>query len=298
MPKKAILIGFFVAISLAIASAQPQTDTIIDPLQQELKELWLRSTAHLADTALGLQIRNTLQEYFAYTNQITAKLPTLDGLSDLIAPDKKIRLITWTHALPNDETLYQGLALYQDTNDSLQFYPLTDRQLPVGNGLIDEKWFVTNNPPTEWLGAVYYAIQPFSFQGTSAYILLGVAGHTSLCTRKIVETVYIDEADQLQFGLPCLAYSRTKIFRRILYTYSARVAMTLQLMDNGKTILIDHLAPAAPQYVGLPQFYGPDASQDAFRLSESGYWIYENDVLAAPEQDRETNRKHEYMRGF
>lgn len=265
---------------------------------EKLMELWHRSSLNLYDTACGTLFQQELAQLLAAQGTIDYELPELAGLSDLLAPDRRLRLITWTHELASEETLYKGIALYRDSHDSLRILPLKDRQLPVKQGFINEQWFNFPCSLSEWIGAVYYGIQPFEFQGIKAYLLLGVAGRTPLCTRKVIETMYIDATDELQIGLPCLAYTNTRIFQRILYSYSSRVAMTLQLIEKGKKVLIDHLAPSAPQYSGLPQFYGPDGSQDAFILSKEGYWRHENDVLVTDPVEHSPTKKLIYNKGY
>jgi len=264
----------------------------------KLLELWERSSRDLYDTACGTLFQQALASRFKAHGTIDYALPALAGLTDLTASDKRLRIITWTHALATEETLYKGMVVYLDAKDSLQVLALKDRQIPVKEGYIDEKWFNLPCTPDEWIGAVYYAIQPFEFQGVKAYLLLGVAGRTPLCTRKVVETMYLDATGELQLGLPCLAYSNTRIFQRIFYSYSTRVAMTLQLIAQGQQVLIDHLAPSSPQYSGIPQFYGPDGSQDRFVLSSGGYWRHESDVLVADPVEHTPNKNLRYNKGY
>lgn len=264
-----------------------------------LKFLWQRSSENLTDTACGSGITNELLHLFTTHPQLSRPLPTLTGLTDLLAKDGRLRLITWTHNLPSGETLYKGVVAHLDINDSLHLTQLRDRMLPVGAGHISEEWFNSPASPDRWFGAIYYEVEPFEFQGTPAYLLLGVAGHTSLCTRKVIETLYIDATGDLQFGLACLSYSPRRTFHRIFYSYSARAGMTLHFIKDGTQVLIDHLSPSAPQYSGLPQFYGPDASQDVFTRSEVGYWRHETDVvIAAPTNSEPTPSTLHYQKGY
>ena len=287
-----ILVFLCICIHSAVG-ARPDSST-----PDKLQELWTRSSLNLYDTACGTLFQQELAQLLAAKGTIDYVLPELTGLSDLLAPDRRLRLITWTHELASEETLYKGIALYLDKHDLLHILSLKDRQIPVKQGFIDEQWFNLPCSSNEWIGAVYYGIQPFEFQGIKAYLLLGVAGRTPLCTRKVIETMYIDATDELQIGLPCLAYTNTRIFPRILYSYSSRVAMTLQLIEKGKKVLIDHLAPSAPQYSGLPQFYGPDGSQDAFVFSEDGYWRHENDVLITDPVEHSPTKNLIYNKGY
>ncbi|MGP1362351.1 MAG: hypothetical protein ACTTKZ_01530 [Bacteroides sp.] len=268
------------------------------PTMEHLVALWQRSSANLYDTACGTQIQEALLSLFTSQDDLQYPIPRLEGMKDLTASDGKLRILTWTHTLPDQETCYKGVVVFKSATNQLKITLLKDRLLPVGQGNIDERWFTLSTSPNEWIGAVYYAIEPFEFQGTKSYLLLGVAGHTPLCSRKVIETFYIDATDELQLGIPCLLYSKTKIFQRIFYSYSARVAMTLQFIDKGERILIDHLSPSAPQYSGIPQFYGPDASQDAFVRTESGYWRHESDILVSDPIKHSSSSKKVYQKGF
>lgn len=301
-PLRAILLTalpFLLTLPLYGASPAPTDSTqVSSPDFTHLNDLWRRSSADLADTACGTEIAQELTRLFQ-EQPLSLPLPTLSGLKDLTASDGRLRLLTWTHALrASGETLYKGVALHRDAADSLHITLLRDRQLPVGAGHIEEAWFNTPASPEQWFGAVYYEVEPFDFQGTPAYLLLGVAGRTELCTRKVIESLYIDATGDLQFGIPCLSYSPRRTFHRIFYSYSSRVAMTLHFIKGGSQVLIDHLAPSAPQYSGLPQFYGPDASQDAFTRTEVGYWRHEADVIVSAPIDSVTTTPHRYQKGY
>lgn len=288
----------FLGFAIAVLSIFLDPSFVLAQVSDKLQEYWSHSSQNLYDTACGTQFQSELMSRLSASKAIDYQLPELAGLTDLISPDAQLRVITWTHALSSEETLYKGIVVYRPQKDSLRVLALKDRHIPVKQGYIDDKWFNLECSANEWIGAVYYGIQPFDFQGIKAYLLLGVAGRTPLCTRKVIETLYIDTTGDVHWGLPCLAYSSAQIFQRIFYSYSTRVAMTLQLIEKGKKVLIDHLAPSSAQYSGLPQFYGPDGSQDAFVLSEGGYWRHESDVLISDPTEHSNNQKRIYNKGF
>ena len=175
-----------------------------------------------------------------------------------------------------------GILAHQVGGSTVALFPLHDARLPVGRGLIDEQLFTEERTPSNWLGASYYALVPFTWHAQQSYLLLGVAGATELVTRRVVESLQFDKSGAPHFGIPCLMYQR-KQYRRMLWSHGRRVAMTLHPIDDGRRILIDHLSPSRPEFSGMPQFYGPDFSQDVLELSPAGYWVYQFDQeVAAP----------------
>lgn len=259
----------------ALQSAPPISDSA-------LVALWDASTANLADTLPGYKIQQAIIHRIALSRKATTPLPTLRGMRDLHSPDSLLRIITWAHSTPEGEWSYMGILAHQVGGSTVALFPLHDARLPVGRGLIDEQLFTEERAPTNWLGASYYALVPFTWHSQQSYLLLGVAGATELVTRRVVESLQFDKSGAPHFGIPCLMYQR-KQYRRMLWSHGRRVAMTLHPIDDGRRILIDHLSPSRPEFSGMPQFYGPDFSQDVLELSPAGYWVYQFDQeVAAP----------------
>lgn len=264
----------YAGTTCALVSGQTVRDSV-------LESLWRQSCAHMEDTLVGAQIRAHLVDTLRVSGTISLPLPSLPGLRDILSSDGRLRLLVWSHRTPLFEIFYMGVVAWLDGGDSLRVSPLHDARMPVGLGLIDDAWLMETRTPSTWFGASYYDVCPFMWQGQRAYVLLGVAGSTPLVARRVVETLLVTAEGDLQFGIPCIAYRRQRL-QRLLFSHGARVAMTLHLIDPKGRILIDHLSPSRPQYSGLPQYYGPDFSQDDLTLGPYGDWVYGFDVIVTP----------------
>lgn len=280
---KFLLTTLSLFLPLALLAQRADSACIAENAAQDsvLRHLWTLSTREIADTVIGEQVQAHLHSRLHNAADLHAPLPSLRGLRDLTASNGRLRLLIWSHTTPQREIIYLGIAAWLDAQDSLRVTNLTDRRLPVGIGLIDERWFTDVYTPESWIGASYYDAFPFKWQEGQAYLLLGVAGSTPLVARRIIETLFITPEGDLQFGIPCISYRQHR-FSRLLFSHSARVAMTLHLIDPRGRVLIDHLSPSKPQFAGLPEHYGPDFSQDDLTLQEYGVWQYNFDVVALP----------------
>ncbi len=276
----------FLLLEMGLASPSTATTQPIVPFRDStLRKLWAESCEHLADTALGHRVQALIAERIRSAGELFVELPPLRGMKDLMAKDGRLRVISWQHTMPMARALYIAVVAYLDNENRLRVAELRDRVLPVGEGAIDEQWLRWQLPETEWIGAGYYAAQPFAWQGKPCYLLLGLAGSTLFVQRRIIETMYIGEDNLLHFGVPSIVYGRERLCR-LMYSCSARVSMTVHFYDRGRRVLIDHLSPPSPQYTGMAQYYGPDFSQDELGLSRHGEWVFHSDVVVAAPKER------------
>lgn len=245
-----------------------------------LRELWKQSGERLADTALGHRVQRLIVARIEQSGELEAPLPALQGMKDLLAGNRRLRVISWQHTLPMQRALYMAIIGYLDRHDSLHVVALRDRALPLQEGKIEGEWLRWQLPCNEWIGGAYYAVEPFAFRGEEAYMLLGLAGGDLFVQRRIVETLAVRGNGELVFGVPAIAYGRERL-ARLMFSCSARVSMTVHFYDKGRRVLIDHLSPPSPQYAGMAQYYGPDFSQDALVLGRDGMWVFQSDVIVA-----------------
>lgn len=262
---------------LAQDSVTTKVDTVV------LRNLWEESANHPSDTLRGHHFREALIAYLKKAEDpFKAPIPKLYGLADLpLNAKQKLRIITWSHPTIDRENRYMGLAVAQDKNANYHLHHLKDRYLPVGQGFIQESWFNETYRPNKWIGTVYYAGREFRHKQSQHFILCGIAGGTPMVVRRIVEIIHLHEDGQIAFGEPLILYGK-KNYRRIMFSHNARIAMTLHPMPTEpfqpERILIDHLSPSQSQFGGLPQFYGPDGSQDILILQKNGTWLFKPDI--------------------
>jgi hypothetical protein len=145
-------------------------------------------------------------------------------------------------------------------------YPLIDKSDEIGDvanqNLSNENWF----------GATYYQIIDSKSTIGHLYVLLGWDGNTIYTSKKIIESLFFTESGRPKFGKTAFITDRTKV-KRVIFEYSRMASMMLDYDKNLKMIVMDHLSPSKPMYMGNFQFYGPDLSYDAFKF-EDGFWVY------------------------
>ncbi|PID90210.1 MAG: hypothetical protein CSA97_04065 [Bacteroidetes bacterium] len=282
----AFLVAILALVVISWGSEKPPAKRrATDEADAQLLSLWEASSRNQADTSLGRRVVEELVARLEKAGEIEAHVPHLQGMKDLLAPDGLLRVLSWQHEMGDRSYLYMGVVAYRaGRRGELRVVALEDRQLPVGDGNIKPEWERMSFGPAEWLGAGYYDIQDFSYADGQNYLLLGIAGGSPFVQRRVVETLEVRPDGTLRFGVPAIRDLRSRRCR-LLFSYNARVAMTVHLLDNRRVVLLDHLSPASGQYRGMPQFYGPDFSQDALRLLSSGEWRLEKDVVVEAPRD-------------
>ena len=78
-----------------------------------------------------------------------------------------------------------------------------------------------------------------------------------------------------------------------MFEYSSKVVMSLRQYNGA--LVFDHLAAKDEMAEGMPQFYGPDFSYDAF-FSSRGKWSYEADVDVKNPHSRNDNARRDKNR--
>ena len=246
-----------------------------------LRSLGEASSSQLYDTALGLQFRDSLLAYLQQHGGLAAAVPRLQGLADIRDSLRTLRILTWGHRLRDHTWCYLGLVVHQLPGESPRYYPLRDRRIPVGQGLVPEEWLFYRCSPNDWVGAVYFDIIPFALPTQeTAYLLVGVAGATDFVTRRVVEVLQPTE-QSLLFGMPYISYGRQH-YGRLIFAHGSRVGMNMLYLSKFHLLLMDHLSPAKEEYFDMPQYYGPDFSFDALRLQPNGRWLFEPNVDVRP----------------
>lgn len=261
----------FLGAAVAAPVCGAQRDTV------QLKAEWTALLERGADTLAGRQFAAHLREYIEQEANWRVVLPSFEGVSDVEAKGGALRLITWAVPTPAREWLHMGLIVKPQRGGGALCVPLKDRQIPVGNGLVEEGWLTAQGDADSWVGAVYFDAKAFAYQRDTAYLLIGVAGFNAFVARRVVETLYVAADGTVRFGLPVIAQGQKRL-GRIMMSHSARVGMEINFVEGKNQVLIDHLSPASGEYVGMPSHYGPDFSYDALELTKGGIWVYSTEV--------------------
>ena len=196
---------------------------------------------------------------------------SLKKVTVLKSPDNALRLFSWY--VPNDDGSYRFFGSIQmATKDgSLKMFPLID-----GTADIKDLNEVTGNK--NWYGARYYEIVPVKMNGQQPYyILIGWKGNNSKTSKKVIEILSFDRAEQPVFGKAVFDGLKGPAPKnRVVFEYNKLNSMTLTMDKNVNMIVFDHLAPFTPDLEGNFEFYASDLSFDAYRLSGGRLKLVEN----------------------
>jgi hypothetical protein len=192
---------------------------------------------------------------------------SLKTVGKTVAPDLSFRIITWNLPLHNGTYQYFGIIQYKQKENTIKLYALTDRAgdiaMPENTVLSTQKWY----------GALYYKILKNKVEPYTYYTILGLRFNDLFTTTKLIEVLYFDQFDNPVFGAPLFTV-QNKIQHRILFHFSARVAMNLSFNEKMNMIVFDHLSPSESKYTGQFMYYGPDFSYDGFYFKDNK-WLYQ-----------------------
>lgn len=202
-------------------------------------------------------LRNDLSFYYPFDS--------MKHVSRLVSKDKRVRIITWN--LEKADGTHHFFGFLQAKNPKTKHYDLY---------VLNDKSAAIKNPEghvgdhNKWFGMLYYDIIEYD----DYYTLLGWDGNDKTVCRKFIDVLSFKRDGTPLFGKDVFKYPR-KNPKRVMFEYSAKVVMSLRLYNGA--IVFDHLAAKDEVNEGIPQYYGPDFSYDAFFPSK-GKWVYEADV--------------------
>jgi hypothetical protein len=254
---------------------------------------------------------------------------TLNYVSVLTSPDKKLRLFTWTIRSRSGKYHYYGLAQsYLPGSKTYRIQKLNDYTDRIGSRA-DAKTL----SPKKWYGAYYYRIIQNKSGSRTYYTLLGWKGYDKIITKKVVEIALLKSNGDIVFGYPIFnirnyEYVKNKRARRLIYTYSSRVRMYLEYdkqtiviekkksksKSHGKTrgftaqnkevkekvkvktitkpmIVADRLVPPTPELEEVYEFYIPETNVIDGLLFENNRWNYYPDIDAR-NKTKDENGQH------
>jgi hypothetical protein len=188
---------------------------------------------------------------------------SLQKFGKLQSPDNLFRIITWNTILSDGSDYYNGvIQIKQPKTGAIRLFVLTDRANEITNR---ENSVLSAG---KWYGGIYYKILKNKINQITYYTIISLRYNNLFTTSKVIEIMYFDEFGNPVFGAPLFTDGKkTKL--RIVFEYSANVAMKLNYDENRKMIVFDHLSPNEPQFVGQYDNYGPDFSYDGFEFKNN-----------------------------
>ncbi|WEK17966.1 MAG: hypothetical protein P0Y49_14305 [Candidatus Pedobacter colombiensis] len=274
---KPLIILFILCCAGTKLSAQHSFDLNVSRLKTYQDSLQRMSNATY--NASNDQDRLTANALFIKTLVAALKTPSsfnfpfdsLKRITVMKSPDNTLRIFSWY--VPNDDGTYRFFGTIQmATKDGkLKMYPLIDDT----NNIKDVNQITGNK---NWYGARYYQIIPIVMNGRQPYyILLGWKGNNARTSKKVIDILSFDKADQPVFGKAIFdGLKGEAVKNRIVFEYNKLNSMTLTLDRTVNMIVFDHLAPFSSEMQGNFEFYASDLSFDAYRIIGGRLKLVEN----------------------
>jgi len=189
----------------------------------------------------------------------------------LKSPNNALRIFSWY--VPGDDGSYRfyGTIQMATKDGKLKMFPLIDDT----NNMKDLNQITGNK---NWYGARYYQVIPMVMNGRAPYyILLGWKGNNAKTSKKVIDILSFDKADQPVFGKAIFdGLKGEAIKNRIVFEYNKLNSMTLTLDRSVNMIVFDHLAPFSAEMQGNFEFYASDLSFDAYKIVGGRLKLVEN----------------------
>lgn len=267
--KRLILNLLFVFILSAALPAQ-----VKPPVQNDLiTGLFSRLTKSTSDKE-RLAINDSINEFaheYAASDSVFGFTYNARYLGQITSPDSIVKIITWNLLLESGKNKYFCYLVKKVGNGLKKIYELTGehKEKPV---LTDTIYNFS-----DWYGALYYDIRPFSDGQNVSWMILGLDYGNSDISRKIIDVINFKGDKPPTFGKKIFQTTNWLKYRQV-FEYASMGSMTLRFTSD-TTIVFDHLVPIGGSPESGNLLMGPDFSYDAFILS-NGKWIFRLNIDA------------------
>jgi hypothetical protein len=182
-------------------------------------------------------------------------------------PKANVRIFTFNVIL-NDGVFHQYGVIQHKKRKELKTYALLDtaQKLP-------ERYTEAELSIDQWIGCIYYQLQPFKIGKTQTYLLFGFDGHNKNSNRSILDVLYFD-GDEPYFGYELFRSSEEDPTPepREIFEYHKSAKLMLRYQEEGQHIVMEDLVPSGPQFKGNPYFYIPSGDYHAY-FQEGKTWV-------------------------
>jgi hypothetical protein len=257
----------YLIIVICISNGSLKAQEVEAGTQRTLEKLYGRLINNYNDTVrirVNDSIKVIIESYVRSDTVFDHKFRSLRYLGQITSPDSLIKIVTWNLVLANAPGKYFTYIIKRGEPGSKNtVYYLTSNysEVPVTTD--------TTYTISDWYGALYYDLKPYTTENKSCWILLGIDYGNEFISRKIIEVLSFNSDGSLLFGKKWFSDTDKLRFREVL-EYGSSAMMTLRFASE-KSIVFDHLVPFSPAQTNNRQFYGPDYSYDAYNLTD-GIW--------------------------
>ncbi len=237
-----------------------ETPAVLEKLYKRLVSIY----TDVERVRINDSIKNIIDGYVTSDTIFNHRFKNLRYLGQITSPDSALKIVTWNIVLGNGGSRYFCYFIKkQDEGMPNKVWRLTS--LYKDAPLISD----TTYTESDWYGALYYDLRPFTVKNQSCYVLLGIDYGNPFISRKIVDVLNFPESDSLVFGKRWFNNGVTRKYRDV-QEYASNGMMSLRFTSD-TTIVFDHLVPIAPNFKDDRQYYGPDYSYDAWNYVK-GMW--------------------------
>lgn len=211
------------------------------------------------------QLENLLERFLKQPESFNYELTKTNALSVLTPEDKSFRIITWTFLRDSLHNEHHGYVQLNSAKPSF-------KKLIPSTSTSSESLREVLTPET-WIGALYYNLKQFKFNGEMRYLLFGVNLGDGSEKAKICDVLKIKNKT-ITFGSPVFVQKSdgSKIKNnRIVLNYSSDAEVRLNYDDAENLIIFDHLTGGANS-TNQPILI-PDGTYEAYKLGKNG-WEY------------------------
>jgi hypothetical protein len=269
MKKFCLLTTLFVFLFYSSLNSQTSSGGI----SADLEGMFSRIRENISSAeklAINDSIKFIIEKFIASDSVFKHKFTNLRFLGQITSPDNLVKIITWNLILDDGANRYFCYLIKRPARG-------TENSIYKLSGFYNESPIRSDTIYSEsnWYGALYYDIRPFTTGKEVCYILLGIDYGNSFITRKVIDVLSFGSGNSLIFGKKCFADGK-QILPRVVFEFAATAVMTLKF-NTSSSIVFDHLSPFSPELKDNHQYYGPDFIFDSYNF-ENGLWKLKTNI--------------------
>jgi hypothetical protein len=261
-------------LSIFSLSLHAQVDSLFLSREKQLSaylDNLRNSKSDLEKETANQTFKNYLQETILIKGAIDYPFSMLRSVGTIKSPDNQFRFFNWNVEQADETHKYYCFILkFDEKKKEWKTIELIDNSMmlaPQPEDVLDE---------TTWYGALYYKIIPVEKSNKTYYTLLGYDANNNMSHTKLIDVLSFS-GNHIKLGSPIFKI-KDQVLKRVFFEHSKKCVMSLNYDEARNRIIFDHLSPESQSMEGFREFYVPDFSYDALKLSNNK-WVLEEDVI-------------------